>query len=124
MDEVILVCYLQVSTESIRLDKPELLEEITRHDSIGAIWLKQESYLLIELAILHRSPKFYDFMVDVIKDTNFFLEVHPNKDGDNLLHLAEKLAPVEKLNEIKNSALAMQLEYQWFKVVLRIQIFF
>ena len=36
--------------------------------------------------------------------------------GNNLLHLAARLAPSSKLNLISGAALQIQRELQWFKV--------
>ena len=52
-----------------------------------------------------------------MSDYKAFVLSHIDKQtGDNILHIAAKLAPPHRLHTITGAALQMQRELQWFKV--------
>lgn len=108
--------YKKAVLVAVAQDIPEALKEIAKHFP-EALWRSQDYGLgLIQLAILHRCPKVYHYLVYEMDDAKFYLRKYPHEEGSNLLHLAAELTPKEKLNMINGEALQMQHEVQWFKV--------
>ncbi|KAJ9559255.1 hypothetical protein OSB04_013869 [Centaurea solstitialis] len=82
-----------------------------------AIWYSDKSgHFMIQLAILHRCEKVYNLTYQM-SDHKHFHKTLKDSYNNNLLHLAGKLAPPQKLNLVSGAALQMQRELQWFKEV-------
>ncbi|KAI7755613.1 hypothetical protein M8C21_016686, partial [Ambrosia artemisiifolia] len=82
-----------------------------------AIWYSDKSgYFMIQLAILHRCEKVYNLTYQM-SDHKHFHKTLKDTYNNNLLHLAGKLAPPQKLNLVSGAALQMQRELQCFKEV-------
>ncbi|KAJ0736333.1 putative ankyrin repeat-containing domain, PGG domain, ankyrin repeat-containing domain superfamily [Helianthus annuus] len=94
----------------------EVLQEIA--DTFPqAIWYADKSkHYMIQLAILHRCEKVYNLTYQM-SDHKHFHKTLKDNDHNNLLHLAGKLAPQQKLNLVSGAALQMQRELQWFKEI-------
>ncbi|KAK2986147.1 hypothetical protein RJ640_026471 [Escallonia rubra] len=98
------------------LNVHEVLEEIvdTFPHAILANDDDYNGYRIIETAILNRSEKVFNLMCQVGKHKQIMKMV---RSGNNVLHLAGRLAPLHKLNLTSGAALQMQRELQWFKEV-------
>ncbi|XP_076895119.1 uncharacterized protein LOC143547621 [Bidens hawaiensis] len=82
-----------------------------------AIWYGDTNgHFMIQLAILHRCEKVYNLTYQM-SDHKHFHKTLKDPYNNNLLHLAGKLAPQQKLNLVSGAALQMQRELQWFKEV-------
>ncbi|KAJ0751636.1 putative ankyrin repeat-containing domain superfamily [Helianthus annuus] len=84
----------------------------------NAIWsANEEGHNIIQYAVINRSEKVYNLLYQMSEHKNIYRTI---KDtfGNNLLHLAAKLAPPDKLNHISGAALHLQRELQWFKVAI------
>ncbi|KAL4560218.1 hypothetical protein LXL04_032367 [Taraxacum kok-saghyz] len=82
-----------------------------------AIWYSdQNRHYMVQLAILHRCEKVYNLTYQM-SDHKHFHKTLKDPQKNNLLHLAGKLAPPQKLNLVSGAALQMQRELQWFKEV-------
>ncbi|XP_052198744.1 ankyrin repeat-containing protein ITN1-like isoform X2 [Diospyros lotus] len=99
-----------------KLGVKEVVEDIL--DSFpDAVWFSDdESRFVFELAILHRQEKVFNiiYQMDLCKH---LLSHRFDKEKNNILHLAGRLAPPSRLNLIPGAALQMQRELQWFKEV-------
>ncbi|KAF5788690.1 putative PGG domain, ankyrin repeat-containing domain superfamily [Helianthus annuus] len=83
----------------------------------NAIWsANEEGHNIIQYAVINHSEKVYNLLYQMSEHKNIYRTI---KDtfGNNLLHLAAKLAPPDKLNHISGAALQLQRELQWFKEV-------
>ncbi|XP_021979050.1 uncharacterized protein LOC110875156 [Helianthus annuus] len=84
----------------------------------NAIWsANEEGHNIIQYAVINHSEKVYNLLYQMSEHKNIYRTI---KDtfGNNLLHLAAKLAPPDKLNHISGAALQLQRELQWFKVAI------
>ncbi|KAI3740561.1 hypothetical protein L2E82_31029 [Cichorium intybus] len=107
--------YLEAITLAVEHDNPEAVEEIIRFFP-QAISTKDNDYPLIQLAIINRCERVYNFLVHKVTTDKHSHKVRVDKYGNNLLHLAGHLAPIHKLNLVSGAALQMQRELQWFEV--------
>ncbi|KAI3518269.1 hypothetical protein L1887_06804 [Cichorium endivia] len=82
-----------------------------------AIWSANEDGLtFIQLAVISRSEEVYNLLYQMSEQKNVYRTIK-DVNGNNLLHLAARLAPINKLNLISGAALQIQREIQWFKEV-------
>ncbi|XP_021992207.2 uncharacterized protein LOC110889025 [Helianthus annuus] len=82
-----------------------------------AIWYADKNgHYMIQLAILHRCEMVYNLTYQM-SDHKHFHKTLKDDNNNNLLHLAGKLAPQQKLNLVSGAALQMQRELQWFKEI-------
>ncbi|KAL7591310.1 hypothetical protein Lser_V15G32831 [Lactuca serriola] len=83
----------------------------------NAIWsANKNGHNIIQYAVINRSEKIYNLLYQMSEHKNIYRTVK-DSSGNNLLHLAARLAPVNKLNLISGAALQIQSELQWFKEV-------
>ena len=81
------------------------------------LWKTKDGKSIFHIAIEKRHESIFKLLNeigsigDLIVDGIF-------EDGSNILHLAARLAPQDKLNAISGEALQMQLELLWFKVLI------
>ena len=112
--DVIIQHYFDGFNRAVENDTPEAIEAIIRY-SPQATWNESNGYNLSQIAIINRCEKVYDFLVEQVVN-NHLLRISVDKCGNNLLHLAGKLASIHKLNKVSGAALQMQRELQWFEV--------
>ncbi|XP_056687852.1 ankyrin repeat-containing protein ITN1-like [Spinacia oleracea] len=72
---------------------------------------------IFHIAIIHRHEEIFQLIYEIgaIKD---LLATFKDDRGNNMLHLAGKLAPPDRLNTVSGAALQMQREILWFKVMI------
>ncbi|PWA39726.1 ankyrin repeat-containing domain, PGG domain protein [Artemisia annua] len=68
--------------------------------------------------VINRSEKIFNLLYEMSEHKNIYKTIK-DSSGNNLLHLAARLAPANKLNLISGAALQIQRELQWFKEVER-----
>ncbi|KAM0053489.1 putative ankyrin repeat-containing domain, PGG domain, retrotransposon Copia-like protein [Helianthus debilis subsp. tardiflorus] len=93
-----------------------ICEEITQSVP-QSIWTRENGYSLSQLSIINRCEKVYNFLAHEVTRDKYLHTVNKDKNNDNLLHLAGKLAPKHKLNMVSGAALQLQRELQWFEEV-------
>ncbi|KAM0053492.1 hypothetical protein Hdeb2414_s0007g00260181 [Helianthus debilis subsp. tardiflorus] len=93
----------------------EVIEQITQSVP-QSIWTRENGYSLSQLSIINRCEKVYNFLAHEVTRDKYLHTVNKDKNNDNLLHLAGKLAPKHKLNMVSGAALQLQRELQWFEV--------
>jgi len=114
--------YIEAISQALENDIPEAIAEIVKCFP-QVISATHNGYRLNQLAILNRCDKVYNFLVHQVVPDKHFHKVWLDKDKNNLLHLAGKLAPIDKLNLVSGAALQMQRELQWFEVNLFLIIY-
>ncbi|KAJ0771670.1 putative PGG domain, ankyrin repeat-containing domain superfamily [Helianthus annuus] len=67
---------------------------------------------IIILAIINRSEKIYNLIYNIGTRKNLYRR-YRDSDGNNILHLAGRLAPSTVLNQRTGAALQLQRELQW-----------
>ncbi|KAI7728808.1 hypothetical protein M8C21_032505 [Ambrosia artemisiifolia] len=82
-----------------------------------AIWLTdEEKKNALQVAILNRHEKVFSLIYHMSHYRQLVTK-HKDVNNNNILHLAGKLAPLDRLNLFPGPALQMQRELQWFKAV-------
>ncbi|KAI3495847.1 hypothetical protein L1887_38193 [Cichorium endivia] len=76
----------------------------------------EDGYHIIQYAVINRSEKVYNLLYRINEHKNIYRTIKDSAEN-NLLHLAARLAPTNKLNLISGAALQIQRELQWFKEV-------
>lgn len=95
----------------------QIVEEIIKSYP-DAIWFTNEkNQNLFHLAVMNRQEKVFNLIYQM-PDHKHLLLMSQDVDKNNILHLAGKLAPENKLNVIAGAAFQMQRELQWYKVRL------
>ncbi|XVF35127.1 hypothetical protein REPUB_Repub18cG0118000 [Reevesia pubescens] len=67
-------------------------------------------------AVVHRHENVFNLLYQMSGHMHYVVQSTDNFHN-NILHLAGKLAPPERLNLVSGAALQMQRELQWFKEV-------
>ncbi|MCD7456422.1 hypothetical protein HAX54_031725 [Datura stramonium] len=94
----------------------EIIEEIIDCYP-DAIWfVNSENHNLFHLAVINRHENVFNLIYQLSLYKHLVIADEDTK-GNNILHLAGKLAPPGRLNLISGAALQMQREIQWFQEV-------
>ncbi|KAD6455105.1 hypothetical protein E3N88_09811 [Mikania micrantha] len=108
--------YNHAILEAARQNAYEVVERIVRHFPNATWSTNKEDHNIIQNAVINRSERVYNLVYQVSEHKNTSITI---KDPcrNNLLHLAARMAPPDKLNLISGAALQIQYELQWFKEV-------
>ncbi|KAK9938938.1 hypothetical protein M0R45_015649 [Rubus argutus] len=82
------------------------------------VWETDEkNRTIIHVAVLHRHASIFNLVhgIGSIKD---LVVTYEDDQGNNIVHMAAKLAPQNQLNLVSGVALQMQRELVWFEVLL------
>ncbi|XP_042753572.1 ankyrin repeat-containing protein ITN1 isoform X3 [Lactuca sativa] len=110
--------YTNPILEASRQNAYEFVDKIMHHFP-NAIWsANEDGHNIIQYAVVNRSEKIYNLLYWMSQHRNICRTIK-DSSGNNLLHLATRLAPNNKLNLISGEALQIQRELQWFKEVER-----
>ncbi|PWA76617.1 Ankyrin repeat-containing protein [Artemisia annua] len=102
--------------EAVRLDVPEVLNQIMDISSKALDFKETDGYNIIQLAVINRSPKVYNLIHPIIERKEDYRSMEDHW-RNNLLHLAGRLAPLTVLSCTTGAALQLQRELQWRKQV-------
>ena len=81
------------------------------------VWeLDSQKQSIIHIAVLHRHPKIFNLIRDICANKDIILSYLDKDHGNNILHLAAKLAPHDRLELVSGAAFQMKLELLWFEV--------
>ncbi|KAI9126829.1 hypothetical protein K1719_002425 [Acacia pycnantha] len=75
---------------------------------------------IIHIAVLYRHPKIFNLIHAYSANKDIILAYEDENDRNNILHLAAKLAPRNRLELVSGAALQMKLELLWFQEVKKI----
>lgn len=100
-----------------KLGIDEFIEEI-----VGAfppaIWsVNEENHNVFQLAVTYRRENVFNLIYQM-SEYRHLVTRYIDPHGNNILHLAGRLPPPDRLNLVSGAALQMQRELQWFKVHL------
>ncbi|PWA92756.1 ankyrin repeat-containing domain, PGG domain protein [Artemisia annua] len=110
--------YNNAVLEATRENAYEVVETIVSYLP-NAIWsTNEDGHNIIQYVVINRSEMVYNLLYQMSEHKNVYKTI-VDPLGNNLLHLAARLAPPEKLNPISGAALQIQRELQWFKEVER-----
>nr|XP_043639368.1 ankyrin repeat-containing protein NPR4-like [Erigeron canadensis] len=111
-------CYSKPFLEAVRQGALEVVDEIL-YRSPKLIMLKdsvETNYWFLQLAIINRSEKIYNLIYHLSLRLDIYRQLE-DFNGNNLLHLAGRLAPERILSRTTGAALQLQRELQWFMEV-------
>ncbi|KAL9409358.1 hypothetical protein AB3S75_047699 [Citrus x aurantiifolia] len=77
---------------------------------------RNDNYTIFHIAVSNRLEELFKFIYDIRSIADLMVESYDH-EGNNILHLAGKLAPHNRLNVVSESALQMQRELLWFQAV-------
>ncbi|KAK4368295.1 hypothetical protein RND71_012087 [Anisodus tanguticus] len=81
------------------------------------IWkVDEESQSIFHIAVIHRQEKIYKLIYNIGAHKDIITS-YKSRNNENILHLAAKLAPTNRLGIVSGAALQMQRELLWFKEV-------
>ncbi|XP_059657274.1 ankyrin repeat-containing protein NPR4-like [Cornus florida] len=81
------------------------------------IWkVDEESRSIFHIAVMHRQEKIFKLIYGIGAHKDLITS-YKDANNTNMLHLAGKLAPSNRLNIVSGAALQMQRELLWFKEV-------
>ncbi|KAD6454888.1 hypothetical protein E3N88_09594 [Mikania micrantha] len=110
------IAYNNAIFEATRQNAVEVVKEIVSQFP-NIIWNSNEDgHNIIQHAVINRSENVYNLLYQMSEHKNTYRTIR-DRFGNNLLHLAARLAPEEKLNTISGAAFQFQQELQWFKEV-------
>ncbi|KAF7143361.1 hypothetical protein RHSIM_Rhsim05G0008700 [Rhododendron simsii] len=106
----------KVVVNAARLGIHEVVEEIV--ESIPKLaWARDSDCRSIyQRAVIERHENVFN-LIHQMSDRKHCVSMDIDKSGNNILHIAGRLAPLHKLNQVSGAALQMQRELQWFKEV-------
>ncbi|KAL4563848.1 hypothetical protein LXL04_027896 [Taraxacum kok-saghyz] len=108
--------YMKPLFEAIRQNTHEVVKYIVFYFPEALSSANEEGHNIIQHAVINRSENIYNILYEMSEHKNVYRTIK-DPSGNNLLHLAARLAPSSKLNLISGAALQIQRELQWFKEV-------
>nr|KAJ0198084.1 hypothetical protein LSAT_V11C700360760 [Lactuca sativa] len=102
--------------EATRQNSYEVVHGIVYLFPNAILSVNEDGHSIIQYAVINRSEKVYNLIYQMSEHKNIYRTIK-DYSGDNLLHLAARLAPSNKLNLISGAALQIQHELLWFKEV-------
>ncbi|KAA8523318.1 hypothetical protein F0562_009741 [Nyssa sinensis] len=94
----------------------EIVEEILESFPASISFGDEQNHTVFHLAVMNRHENVFNLIYQM-GEYKQFLSMFIDKSGNNIYHLAGKLAPKHRLNLVSGAALQMQRELQWFKEV-------
>ncbi|XP_047972093.1 uncharacterized protein LOC125214895 isoform X2 [Salvia hispanica] len=92
------------------------LVELFKNDHDLLYKVNEKSHSIFHVAVLRRNVNVFNLMYE-LGGTKDLIATYIDDEGNNILHLAGKLAPQNKLDTIPGAAWQMQREVLWFKEV-------
>ncbi|XP_060185384.1 ankyrin repeat-containing protein ITN1-like isoform X2 [Lycium barbarum] len=94
----------------------EIIEEIIERYPAAIWFVDSENHNLFHLAVTNRYEKVFNLIYQ-LSAYKYLVTANEDISGDNILHMAGKVAPLGRLNLFSGAALQMQRELQWFQEV-------
>ncbi|KAD3337862.1 hypothetical protein E3N88_33383 [Mikania micrantha] len=109
-------CY-EAYISAVETNTPEVIRQITRIFPHYIRVNDKEGCSLAQHSIMNRCEHVYNFLVYEVTQDKYIHMASTDGAGNNLAHLAGRLASLDKLNKVTGAALQMQRELQWFQEV-------
>nr|XP_043632956.1 uncharacterized protein LOC122604120 [Erigeron canadensis] len=108
--------YKDAILEAARQNENDVVSIIVAEFPNAIFSRNEDGHNIIQYAVINRSEKVCSLVHQMRQHKNVY-KIIKDQFGNNLLHLAAKLAPTHKLSPISGAALQIQYELQWFKEV-------
>ncbi|KAD3337860.1 hypothetical protein E3N88_33381 [Mikania micrantha] len=109
-------CY-DAYISAVETNTPEVIRQITRIFPHYIQVKDKKGFSLAQRSIMNRCEHVYNFLVHEVTQDKYFHMISRDNQGNNLAHLAGRLAPSDIINKVTGAALQMQRELQWFQEV-------
>lgn len=104
-----------VLQDAARVGNIELISMLTQTYP-NLMWeIDGRGYTIFHVAVIYRRENVFR-LIHSEGAMKHFVATSQDQNGDNILHLAAKLAPPARRNTISIPAFQMQKELEWFKV--------
>nr|XP_043638266.1 uncharacterized protein LOC122609276 [Erigeron canadensis] len=116
--------YCGAFNAAVLKDNYEAVETIRRYFPI-AIATRHNDNSISQTIAKYRGEFILKLLEDLYVDkesNSSLMNLAPDTEGNNVLHLAGLLAPIEKLNVVPGAALQMQKEVQWFQKIKKFML--
>ncbi|XP_076908943.1 uncharacterized protein LOC143566039 [Bidens hawaiensis] len=113
--------YRKPFLEAVRQDTYEVVDEILFKSRHAINYKDEHGHNIIQLAIINRSEKIYNLIHHIIQRSEFYRTM-TDPLGNNLVHLAGRLAPSFVLNRTTGAALQLQRELIWREEVEKLML--
>ncbi|KAI9126579.1 hypothetical protein K1719_002175 [Acacia pycnantha] len=112
----------QVTFNAVKIGNFEFLAELisTYPDLIWEV--DETNRSIIHVAVLRRYADIFNLIHDIGPIKDFIVTYEDNEHNDNLLHMAARLAPSDRLNIVSGAAFQMTHELLWFEEVKKIML--
>ncbi|GLT30508.1 hypothetical protein SLA2020_053040 [Shorea laevis] len=110
---------VEATFQAIKNGIPEIAIEIAKVNT-NILWNctdSEDSRNMFACAVVHRQEEVAQFLYELNARIGIDIVFTNYRDGNNLLHLAAKLAPRSRLEYISGAAFQLQSELRWFKAV-------
>ncbi|GLT88040.1 hypothetical protein SLE2022_060840 [Rubroshorea leprosula] len=118
-DEFVRSGAVEATFQAIKNGIPEIAIEIAEVNT-NILWNRtdpEDSRNMFACAIAHRQEEVAQFLYKFNARISTNIGFTEDRDGNNLFHLAAKLAPRSHLDYISGAALQLQSELRWFEAV-------
>ncbi|CAH1449290.1 unnamed protein product [Lactuca virosa] len=105
--------------EAARQNAYEVVDEILSRSPEAIRYKDEQGYDIIQLAVIHRSEKIYN-LIYLMEERKSIYGTLEDSSKNNMLHLAGRLAPSQKLKRSIGAAFQLQRELQWRKEVKKL----
>ncbi|KAD4177949.1 hypothetical protein E3N88_26540 [Mikania micrantha] len=112
--------YSRPILEAACQDAYDVVDEILEKWPEAIMCKDEKGHNIIQLATMHRSLKIYNLIYTFKKHSNDDYGTMEDSSKNNMLHLAGRLAPLNKLKRHTGAALQLQSELQWQQEVEKI----
>ncbi|KAG8368426.1 hypothetical protein BUALT_Bualt15G0044200 [Buddleja alternifolia] len=101
--------------EAAKEGNVELIDIIASSDPDLLLSVDRNNHTILHTAVLHRQERVFSLIlqIDYLKE---MLATSVDNDGNNILHLAGKLAPPRRLKVVSGAAFQLEREILWFTV--------
>lgn len=109
--------------DAARVGNIELIAMLTQTYP-NLVWeIDSRGYTIFHVAIIYRRENVFRLIYSA-GAMKHFVATSQDQNGDNILHLAAKLAPPSRRNIESIPAFQMQKELEWFKVSIKWSLYF
>ncbi|XP_059436316.1 ankyrin repeat-containing protein NPR4-like [Corylus avellana] len=112
--------YIALIFEAAKVGNVEFLIILVRAYPTLTSQLDNNNMSIFHIAILYRQESVFNLIYEIGADKDRLASYATLDYGDNMLHLAGKLAPLDRLNIVSGAAIRMQREVLWFKEIEKI----
>ncbi|XP_073048278.1 uncharacterized protein [Primulina eburnea] len=107
---------LKLLFTAVESENGEFLVELIRLYPDFLYKVNESKHSIFHIAVLHRHAQCFNLIYEVPGVRDLIL-TYVDTQGNNIMHLAGRLAPQNQLNLLPGAALQMQREVLWFKEV-------